>query len=340
MRENYDNLSGLRAYAAVGIVVGHTRTLGNFGISGFVYDSMIGSLSHLPLFFMMLSAFSMCCGYYERIKAGTVDLSSYYKRRYQKTWPVFALLCTLELIMDRSLPAFYEWFADLTLAFGLLPNHRINVMAGGWFVGLVFVFYIIFPFFVFLMENRRRAWLVLGTSAVLNILCLLYFFDADHMISTFEARSNFVYSFVFFAAGGLIYLYRNELRVIVKERKPLIILLTLIALSVFYAFECIDLYDVVVYGLITVLAGFSDGPFSKILFQNKFTKIVSPINLEIYLCHIFVYRAIEMLGLVHFTGSELANYIIVCTATVIGTIILAIALNRTIELLSKKLRRA
>ena len=340
MKENYDNLNGLRVFAAVGIILGHVRVLGGFVAPGFFFNGIIASTSHLPLFFMMLSAFSMCCGYYERVKSGKIDLNTFYKRRYQKTWPVFALLCTLELIADRSLPALYEWFADLTLAFGLLPNHRINVLAGGWFVGLVFVFYMLFPFFVFLMENKKRAWLVMGTSVVLNLLCLHYFFDSDHMISTFEARSSFIYSFVFFAAGGMLYLYRNELKAVVKEKKLVVILLTLIALAVFYLFSCIDLMDVLVFGLLTALGTFSDGPIARALFQNRFVRIMSPVCLEVYLCHVFVFRAIEKLGFVHLTGNDAVNYIVVVTATLIGTAITAIVLKKALELLEKKIRQA
>lgn len=95
---------------------------------------------------MLLSAFSMCCGYYEKVKNGTLDLEHFYKRRYQRIWPFFAILCTLELIVEHKLTAFYEWIADLTLAFGLLPNPNISVVGVGWFLGVIFVFYMIFPF--------------------------------------------------------------------------------------------------------------------------------------------------------------------------------------------------
>ena len=63
----------------------------------------------------------MCCGYYEQFKNGTISLEQFYKRRYQRIWPFFALLCTVELIVTHNLNALYEWFADLTLAFGLIP---------------------------------------------------------------------------------------------------------------------------------------------------------------------------------------------------------------------------
>lgn len=156
MKERYENLDGMRAYACIGIVLMHVRANGNYGLDGFIYDRLIASFTNLTFFFMLLSAFSMCCGYYERFRTNTISLESFYKRRYERIWPYFALLCTMELIVDHNLISLYEWIADISLAFGLLPNANINVVGVGWFVGIVFVFYMIFPFFCFLIGNKNE----------------------------------------------------------------------------------------------------------------------------------------------------------------------------------------
>ena len=103
MKERYENLDGFRALAAIGIILMHVRANGNFGISGFVYDSVIASFTNLTFLFMLLSAFSMCCGYYEKFRSGNIIIEQFYKRRYDRIWPYFALLCTIELIVDHSL---------------------------------------------------------------------------------------------------------------------------------------------------------------------------------------------------------------------------------------------
>lgn len=59
----------------------------------------------------------------------------------------------------------------------------------GWFLGLVFVFYLIFPFFCVLLANKRRAWMAFAVSLVHNRVCLNYF-DVD--------RRNILYSACFF----------------------------------------------------------------------------------------------------------------------------------------------
>ena len=226
-QERYENLVGIRAYACIGIVLMHVLANGGFGLTGFMFEKLIPSFTDFTLLFMLLSSFSMCCGYYERFQNGTISLEQFYKRRYQRIWPFFVLLCTAELILDRSINALYEWFADLTLAFGLIPNHGIEVVGVGWFLGTVFVFYMIFPFFVFLMKNKKRAWLVMCVCLILHMLCTIRFEGANE-------RGNILYSSIFFVAGGLIYLYKNNLINLNKIWKAVIGIAAVAVLPIYY----------------------------------------------------------------------------------------------------------
>lgn len=252
MKERYENLDGLRAYACIGIVLMHIKANGSFGISGFFYDRVITSFTNFTFLFMLLSAFSMCCGYYERFQNNSISLEQFYKRRYQRIWPFFALLCTVELLVDHSLTSLYEWFADLTLAFGLLPNANISVVGVGWFIGMIFAFYMIFPFFVFLIGNKRRAWMVMRIAILLNILCQVYFFDGNHVVDSFTARTNLIYSSIFLVAGGLIYLYRETVKGLVRY-KWLVLLATVAAAVCIYVLEASVFNWLVFCALFTVL---------------------------------------------------------------------------------------
>lgn len=64
--ERYENLNGIRAYSCMGIVMMHVLGNGNFVLSGLVFERLIPSFTNFTLLFMMISAFSLCCGYYER----------------------------------------------------------------------------------------------------------------------------------------------------------------------------------------------------------------------------------------------------------------------------------
>ncbi|MDD6489514.1 MAG: acyltransferase family protein [Clostridia bacterium] len=150
---------------------------------------------------MTISAFSMCCGYYDKILNNKLSLSEFYSKRFKKILPFFAVLVIIDIVMSPSIESVYEGFADLTLLFGFLPNN-ISVIGVGWFLGLIFVFYLIFPFFCVLLENKKRAWISFAVSLIYNFVCVNYF-DIG--------RTNILYSACFFLAGGLIYLYRDDI---------------------------------------------------------------------------------------------------------------------------------
>lgn len=86
-RENYSCLDGLRGYAAIGIVM--THVLANIRVKpdmGILTEGVIPWFTNFTLLFMIISASSMCCGYYERIKTGTITLEKFYTKRYQRAW--------------------------------------------------------------------------------------------------------------------------------------------------------------------------------------------------------------------------------------------------------------
>lgn len=106
---------------------------------------------------MVISAFGMCCGYYEKFIHNQISFSNFYWKRFKKIWAFFAVVVALDVIISPSLDALYEAFADLTLLFGVLSNAGDNTVIGvGWFIWIVFVFYLIFPFFCYLIENKKE----------------------------------------------------------------------------------------------------------------------------------------------------------------------------------------
>ena len=79
--QRYGALDGLRAYAAIGIVLMHV--LSNIGVKpteNYLTNVVIPRLSDFTLLFMMVSGFSLCCGYYERIKTGAITPNAFYKK--------------------------------------------------------------------------------------------------------------------------------------------------------------------------------------------------------------------------------------------------------------------
>ena len=217
----------------------HILTNGEYRMGGFVFERMIPSFTNLVFLFMMVSGFGMCCGYYQKFKDQKIGVVDFYKKRYSKIWPYFALLCVLDFVMSPSKSALYEVFANLTLCQGLLPNMNISVIGVSWTLAVIFVFYLLFPFFCFLLENKKRAWLAFICAVIYNFVCSTYFFDESHITDraavNFSARTNILYCAVYFIAGGLIFLYRKELADFASKYKVFAGAILLIATVAYFA---------------------------------------------------------------------------------------------------------
>ena len=65
-KERYDGLDGLRTYAILGIILMHVLENGGYQKLGFIFGRLIPSFTNFVFLFMTVSAFGMCCGYYEK----------------------------------------------------------------------------------------------------------------------------------------------------------------------------------------------------------------------------------------------------------------------------------
>lgn len=326
-KKHYEAIDGLRAFSAIGIVLMHVLGNGSYGLNGFIFEKLIPSFTNLVFLFMIISGFAMCCGYYYKIINNKITVQEFYSKRYVKIWPFFALLCILDLIIEPSLNSVYEVFANLTLCFGLLPNANISVIGVGWFLGLVFVFYLVFPFFCYLISDKRRAWFSFFIALMFNMLCKIYF-NAD--------RTNFIYSAVFFFAGGLIYIYRNELAKIADKYRWIVLIGIVILISGYYLMGSFVPLMLLLFSMLLIYAL----GINKIgILKNPVTKFLSGISMEIYLCHMVVFRVIEKVGFTHLFKSDVLSYIITAIGTIIGAVSFAIVVKEVFNIAGKMLRK-
>ena len=324
MKERYDGIDGLKAYAILGIALMHILANGKFGLNGFVFQKLIPSFTNLVFLFMMVSGFGMCCGYYQKFKDQEIGVADFYKKRYSKIWPYFALLCVLDFVMSPSKSALYEVFVNLTLCQGLLPNMNISVIGVSWTLAVIFAFYLLFPFFCFLLENKKRAWLAFICAAIYNFVCSTYFFDeshiADRVAVNFSARTNILYCAIYFIAGGLIFLYRKKLAKFASKYKVIAGAILLIATVAYFTLggSTLTILFFCVVALVYTL-GCNRG-----VLVNPVAKFLGGICFEIYLCHMVIYRVLEKFHLVHLFGNGLLAYIFTAVAVICGAVVFSV----------------
>ena len=325
MKERYEGIDGLKAYAILGIALMHILANGKYEISGFVLDQLIPSFTNLVFLFMMVSGFGMCCGYYQKILDQKISVEDFYKKRYIKIWPYFALLCVLDFVISPSKESLFEVFANLTLCQGLLPNANISVIGVSWTLAVIFVFYMLFPFFCFLLENKKRAWLAFACAVIYNFVCSIYFFDENHIADrvtvNFNERSNILYSAVYFIAGGLIFLYRKELAEFASKHKVIAGTILLIAAVAYFALgsNTLTMLFFCVATLVYTLGCNRGG-----VLVNPVAKFLGGICFEIYLCHMVIYRVLEKLHIIHLFGNGLLAYIFIAVSVICGSVVFSV----------------
>ena len=310
--DRYEGIDGLKAYAIIGIALMHVLANGEYGIGGFVFERLIPSFTNLVFLFMMVSGFGMCCGYYQKIIDRKISVEDFYKKRYIKIWPYFALLCALDFVISPSKESLFEVFANLTLCQGLLPNAKISVIGVSWTLAVIFVFYMLFPFFCFLIGNKKRAWGVAVAALVFNWLCSNYFN---------AGRTNIVYDAVYFIAGGLIFLYRKELAEFASKHKVIAGAILLIATVAYFAVDgnTLTMLFFCVAALIYTLGCKRGG-----VLVNPVAKFLGGISFEIYLCHMVIYRVLEKLHIIHLFGNGLLAYIFTAVAVICGSVVFSV----------------
>jgi peptidoglycan/LPS O-acetylase OafA/YrhL len=335
--DRFDNIDGIRTYAALGIIAMHVLVNGSYSLEGFLFSQLIPSFADFVFLFMMVSSFSMCCGYYERILQCKITPTTFYRKRYAKIWPFFTLLTVLDIVISPGKDALIEAFANLTLCFGLLPNANISVIGVGWTLGVIFAFYLLFPFFCFLISTKKQSWIVFGIAVLWNYVCSNYFFDQMHVAETFAHRTNILYTAVYFVAGGMIYLYRGEIQRIFGKRLCWIFLLLFIVFGATYLLlDKNVLLTTLMYGSLLIFV-VSRGSRRGLL-NNRFTKFMSGISMEIYLSHMVIYRIIEKLNWLNLVPSQLLSFFTVFLMTVVGSVLFSTCINWGIGTVSRFLQ--
>ena len=340
-KERYENLDGLRALSCLGIIAMHIKANTDYRIAGWFYRTFVSSCTYFVHLFLLISGFGMFCGYYQRFREGNADLNSFYKKRYEKILPFFATLILLEILVERSPASVIEGLTEMTLVFGLLPNNELQVIGVGWTLGLIFLFYLLFPFFVWLCWTKKRAWFSFAVSIVLNIFCGAYFFTDRFVVSTFSYRHCFLYCAPFFLGGGLVYLYRKPIRDLVTRYRWLCLGVCAGITLVFYRL-LIPGSDPNRPGFI-MLALFlpwlccAIGPESRLL-SNKVTRFLSSISLECYLGHMMFFQVADKAGCLYLFGDGFFSFLFVFAFVLTGLIVFIGVWKRLWHLVCRKAR--
>lgn len=324
MKENkYVAINGLKGISILLIVLMHVALNGNYQIDGLFFDEIIGNMGIFVELFFMISAFGMCCGYYDRIKENKINLNDFYLRRYSKIVPFLSIVVVADVVFSGlSKHNILDGLLDITLLYGLLPNSHIEIIGVGWTLGAVFAFYCLFPFFVFLLWNKKRAWFVLIISMLVRYGCQEYF-KADGEVVACSIATWFYH----FMLGGLLFLYKDTIKERLSKYRYIFViamgLLFVSEIAVFKYFQSgmipsfmirIMFVMMIIYCICT----------EKSLLCTKPAQFIGNNCLEIYLAHMMMYRVLEKVNVIHLFDNEIVSFICAYICVVVMNLVFAV----------------
>ena len=312
--KKYRNIDALRSFGCLAIIAWHVKANTNFnGGGGVLTERIIPSFDYLVYLFMIISGFGMCNGYYQKLKDGNYDLNKFYSRRYKKTVPFFSILIIVNCILEFNRENIFEGLMEITMLFGFLPNNSLSVIGVAWTLGAIFAFYIIFPFVVFLLNDKRKGIISLIVTLGITYMCQSYFMTEKFVTSNFTMRHSFLFCLPYFLSGGLIYLYRNELSATVNLHKRAVLLgCVILAVGYLLSPDEIGGFDMIVPKTLILYSAMVCavlGEQNKWL-SNRFTKFISEISMEMYLAHMVVFRVVEKLHIEKVCDNAILRYVI------------------------------
>lgn len=330
--KKYRNIDALRSFGCLAIIAWHVKANTNFN-GGLLTEKIIPSFDYLVYLFMIISGFGMCNGYYQKLKDGNYDLNKFYSRRYKKTVPFFSILIIMNCILEFNRESIFEGLMEITMLFGFLPNNSLSVIGVAWTLGAIFAFYIIFPFVVFLLNDKRKGIISLIVALGITYMCQSYFMTEKFVTSNFTMRHSFLFCLPYFLSGGLIYLYRNELSATVNLHKRAVLLgCVILAVGYLLSPDEIGGFDMIVPKTLILYSAMVCavlGEQNKWL-SNRLTRFISEISMEMYLAHMVVFRVVEKLHIENVCHNALLRYVITYFMVVL-LLIMGIKLYRKCE---------
>lgn len=348
--KRYENLDGLRAISCMGIVAVHLYLID--GYSGGCLDKVISEWVLLVIPFMILSGFGICAGYLEKLDGGQISLEAFYVRRYQKILPFFLVTTIIGVVAEHSLRGVAEGIIELSLVFGFLPNNSncFNVNGVCWTLGTIFAFYLLFPFISILLKNKRRAWLALAASVIVQFLCEMLFMTEVFVTENYLNRSNILYSSAFFLTGGMLYLYREEIEQFVKGKRDIqcgsrqwcILFVCIVATIVYYLTPdmlfSVSINDQKVLLVFTLWCVYAIGAKSIVL-NNCVVKMISKYSMEIYLSHMIVLKVLRILKVTQIMNKNIPSFIIMFVLLMVVTLVFVLFVNFGIACIRRRITK-
>lgn len=160
----------------------------------------------------------------------------------------------------------------------------------------------------------------MSISIALNFVCVNYF----HV-----RGQNILYSACYFLAGGVIYLYRNKIE---KFSKWIVLAIVMISTVFYYIWNSGPMACLLISSALLSYAIISE----RGILENRVTKFISSISMEVYLSHMAIFRVIEKMKWNTVLGNGWIQYFFTVCLVLGGTIVFSVAVQFAIKTIERQ----
>lgn len=313
------NLDYLRGLAAFGIMIYHylSWTLGKFSADTFMGRVGIYGVS----IFYVLSGLTLYYVYYNKMKPSLKDITSFFKKRIFRIFPLLWLVTITAIILSEKKPDGYDLFLNLTGLFGFI-KWDTYFSAGVWSIGNELVFYVFFPAFVFFSKSHKSLIIILFTVIFSLYLYFAFVKLNSDVTSQWKNYTNPLNQVFLFLGGFLIGLLFNKTEI--KSNVNLVLLILAIGLFIFYPVEG-DAFNLkiginrLVFTLCCFLICFCfyKMTFKFPLFVHRPLTLLGEASYSVYLLHPIVYSIMGLVNTHFLHSSETVRLILSFISTLI-----------------------
>jgi len=209
-------LNGLRAIAALLILIGHTTSF--IKMDGRNLSELIIGFDGVTLFFVISGFLITYLLLKEKHKTNDVHIGKFYLRRILRIWPIYYLFLLIGLIISLIDTTYTGSFADKSIFFYLffaanIPfifQQAIPLIAHYWSIGVEEQFYLLWPWFVKLNRNKLIVKILIFVVAFFILKSSLWYICGhDYWLYDFMSVTRF-HCMLLGAAGALMFYQKKQ----------------------------------------------------------------------------------------------------------------------------------
>lgn len=334
----FSGLNGLRAIAAIGVLVVHiTQGLNLFGLNSFIFGASnsdaIGiyriALYSVSIFFG-ISGFLITYLLLEEKSKGTINVKHFYLRRVLRIWPLYYLYLTLALLtnwvldnpIDKSQLFFYIFLmANIPYVFG----NSISFVTHYWSLGVEEQFYLFWPNWVKKIKHLLFSSLLF--VFVFMSLKLVFYLSASKPIFHklyYILDANRFQCMLIGAIFAILYYQRNTVFLKIFSSIYAQILAWVLFLLVFtnqFRISYFLSHEMITIATCTIILAQIQQKNRIFNLENRIFNFFGKISYGIYVWHPLVVLLLSKILL--FKNQNLSNYLVVYCLSIGFTILIA-----------------